>query len=71
MPDNAFYVALNTQLTVPWFVQENDLIGGWCVTNVDMLPSQMGYHLGELVIADMMTEPVARHIVELHNRSLS
>lgn len=48
-----------------WYVHPNDLIGGWCVMDVDQPPSA-----GPGTVADVVTEGVARHIADLHNRAL-
>lgn len=48
-----------------WYVHPNDLIGGYCVMPIDAPPSS-----GCFSIADFMVESHARHIVELHNRSV-
>ena len=53
-------------LSVRWFAQPNDLIGGWCAMTVDAPPSE---GIG-LSVADFMTEAAARHIVALHNEAL-
>jgi hypothetical protein len=41
----------------PWYPQPNDVIGGWCVTDVDQQPSQ-----GGCAIADFTSEAEARFI---------
>lgn len=41
----------------PWFARENDLIGGWCVTEVDELPSS-----GAIEVADFASEFNARFV---------
>lgn len=58
-------------LQVKWFVVVNDLIGGWCVRTSPLLPSEVvdrevdGWDVG-----DFLTEEIAKHIVELHNREV-
>lgn len=47
---------------VEWFVQENDIIGGWCVMPVDEPPS-----LGVSEVADFTTRELAEHIANIHN----
>lgn len=48
-----------------WFVQPNDLIGGWAITVTDEPPSA-----GYPEVADFLSERAAWHIVELHNAAL-
>lgn len=48
-----------------WFVQPDDLIGGWCITPLPLPPSA-----GTPQIADFLKEEVARYIVSLHNQRL-
>lgn len=51
---------------VPWYVQPNDLIGGWCIMPIDEPPSQ-----GEaMIVADVISESLAREIVDAHNARL-
>jgi quinol-cytochrome oxidoreductase complex cytochrome b subunit len=52
-------------LAARWYVQPNDLIGGWAITVTDELPSA-----GYPEVADFLSEPAARHIVELHNAAI-
>lgn len=54
-----------SMLAVRWFVQPNDVIGGWCVTVVDLPPSS-----GYPEVADFLSERAARHIADLHNAAL-
>jgi hypothetical protein len=49
-------------LTVPWYAQPDDLIGGWCVMLTDDPPSA-----GGIQVADFCHEGAARHVAELHN----
>ena len=46
----------------PLFAKENDLIGGWCVMNVDKPPSQANYKKNEYDIADFVNEENAKFI---------
>lgn len=49
-----------------WYPKPNDLIGGWCVMNVDKPPSEVD-NKTEFDVADFIPEPAARHIAALHN----
>jgi hypothetical protein len=49
-------------MTMSWFAQPNDLIGGWCVMPIPKPPS-----CGVAEVADFCREEVARHVAELHN----
>lgn len=53
--------------TVKWFAKFNDLIGGWCVGTDDRPPSREGV----VLVADFITEDVARYVASLHNDRLS
>lgn len=59
-------------LTERWYVQPNDLIGGWCVMNRDFPPSQLNRDADPDAreVGDFLGEDVARHVVALHNASL-
>lgn len=46
-----------------WYVQEDDLIGGWCITVVDKPPSA-----GAIEVGSFLGEDTARHIADLHNK---
>lgn len=52
-------------LAARWYVQRNDLIGGWAITVTDEPPSA-----GYPEVADFLSERAARHIVELHNAAI-
>lgn len=57
----------NDLLAAKWYVQENDLIGGWCAMTSDDPPSeQKGFP-----VADFLTEEIAKHIVSVHNNWLA
>lgn len=47
-----------------WYVQPNDLIGGWCVMTEDKPPSEAD---PASWIGDCLSQEVAEHIVVLHN----
>lgn len=53
-------------INIKWYVQPNDLVGGWCISNVDKPPSQHN-HIDEFEIGDLLTEEVANYIVSIHN----
>lgn len=55
----------DAMLTSRWYAHPNDLVGGWCVTFVDLPPSQ-----GAPSVADFLSERAAQHIVDLHNATL-
>lgn len=61
---------IGNPLVQRWYVQVDDLIGGWCVTNVNKPPSQLNWEIGEYEVASFVLEDVARHIAHLHNQSL-
>lgn len=54
-------------LTVKWYVQPEDLIGGWCIMTTDYPPSENKGHY----IADFIRKEDAEYIVELHNKNLT
>ena len=56
---------LRDELKSRWYVQENDVVGGYRVTTVDAPPST-----GAMELADFVNEEHAKHIVELHNEWL-
>ena len=51
-----------------WYAHPDDLIGGWCIMNIDLPPSQTS---GIRQIASVCDETVARHIASLHNTDLT
>jgi len=59
--------ALVNFLTQKWRAQEDNLIGGWCVTPAGdpRTPAE-----GAPSLADFSTEQMARHVAELHNNWL-
>lgn len=48
-----------------WYVEENDLIGGWCITVLPLPPST-----GNIPIADFLSENTAKNLVAMHNNKL-
>lgn len=52
-----------------WYAYPNDLIGGWCVMNIDKMPSSADGHF-EYAVADFISEELATHIATLHNNWL-
>lgn len=48
-----------------WFVQPDDLIGGWCIMPINQPPSS-----GCFEVASFMSKIAAEHVVFLHNRVL-
>lgn len=57
-------IALNGLTNRKWFVQPNDLVGGWCVMPVNLPPSS-----GAVALLDTFTEDLAAYVVHLHNAS--
>lgn len=55
-------------LTAFWYVQPNDMVGGWCVCNTDTPPSKHDPLYNETIVADMLDEASATHIANLHNQ---
>jgi len=51
-----------------WYVVENDLIGGWSISNVDKPESQRDGSAEEFEIGLFMTKAIAEHVVFQHNR---
>jgi len=49
-----------------WYVQPNDLIGGWSVMNVDKPPSQIDPSKGEYELGDFPTKRLAQEMVLGH-----
>ena len=49
----------------PWFVEADDLVGGWCITPLPFPPST-----GNVEIAQFIHEDIARYIANLHNEHL-
>lgn len=58
-------------LAVPWHPVANDLIGGWAVATEDVPPSRHSPANGVLLVADFISEDVARHVAALHNAALA
>lgn len=53
-------------LNTKWFPKPNDVIGGWCVMDVDETPSTAR----RAEVADFIDYPIAKHIADLHNAHL-
>lgn len=49
-----------------WYAKENDLIGGWCVMDVDQTPGEAQ----RPEIADFCSKENAERIAALHNASI-
>lgn len=49
-----------------WFVKENDLIGGWCVMDINETPA----NTKRVPVADFMDELSSIHVASLHNNWL-
>jgi hypothetical protein len=54
-------------LEAPWYVQPNDLIGGWCVTAINEPPST---GRGPAVADMVLDKAIAERIVKDHNRHI-
>lgn len=54
-------------LAAPWYAKPNDLIGGWCVMDIDQTPAQ-AQRPG---VADFTSQALAEHIADLHNQHLA
>lgn len=54
-------------LTATWYAKPNDLIGGWCVGTDELPPSKASV---APLVADFISEAVARHVAALHNRGV-
>jgi hypothetical protein len=53
-------------LNVIWYAKPNDVIGGWCVMDVNATPGEAEKY----EIADFISQEIAEHIAELHNNWL-
>jgi hypothetical protein len=53
-----------TAMAARWYAKPDDLIGGWCVMDIDETPRLSGRPW----VATFCSEQVARHIADLHNR---
>ncbi len=62
--------AIANMLNVRWYAAVDDLVGGWCVSNVDKRASEQDFRTGDIYIADALNEDIAQHIIELHNATL-
>jgi hypothetical protein len=51
-------------LDANWYVQPNDLFGGWCIMLDNRPPSA-----GGAMIIDCASRDIAEHVAELHNRT--
>lgn len=52
-----------------WYAIEDDLIGGWCVMDADMPPSQATPENGVREIANFIRREDAEKIARLHNNN--
>lgn len=55
------------QLFERWYVQHDDLIGGWCLTNVDRPPSTHDHTKGELIVASFLRFNDALWVATTHD----
>ena len=58
-------------LAVPWYVNVDDLIGGYIVGNRDKPNSQYDYRVGDVAAVWGAPKHVADHIAALHNQYLA
>lgn len=52
-------------IDMEWHAKVNDEVGGWCVGTDEPTPANGGN-----IVADMLSEETAQHVVALHNASL-
>lgn len=50
-----------------WYAIENDCIGGWDVSTVNLPESQRDPQFGEFEVGTFMTKEVAEHVAYVHN----
>lgn len=55
-----------TVLNTRWYPKPNDVIGGWCVMDVDESPGKAN----RPEVADFIDYPIAKHVADLHNNYL-
>ena len=56
-------------LDAEWYVVENDVIGGWAISTVNLPVSGIDPRkYGVYIVGEMLSIRVAEHIVDLHNR---
>lgn len=74
-PTHGVTMSIRDAVQVPWYVIENDLIGGWDISTVNKPASQHrrpGTDPGDIEVAwGLPNKIVAEYIVGLHNRHLS
>lgn len=57
-------------LDVVWYAVPDDTVGGWAVANADRPVSAHSRATGVFAVGDFLSEPLARHVADLHNRWL-
>lgn len=64
-------------LTRTWYVKPDDVIGGWCIMDIDATPAEApvvtradGYRYPVPTVASFLSKEVAEHVVHLHNSQL-
>lgn len=57
-------------LTTRWYAVPDDTVGGWAVASVDRPVSLHDHRRGDVALGDALSERVARHVAETHNRGL-
>lgn len=56
---------------VMWYAKPDDLVGGWCIMNVDKTPAFCNFfEANEIQIGCFLSEDIAKRIVRLHNGEL-
>lgn len=62
----------NTIMRSRWYPVVNDLIGGWAVATVDkpLADVRIEPSSDEFWVLDTISEEIARHVSDLHNREM-
>jgi len=55
------------EVTEHWYVQVDDLLGGWCVMNAPITPADAVTRLGQYEVVDFVSLPAAARIAHLAN----
>lgn len=51
-----------------WYAIANDTIGGWDVATANIPDSRRNYSNGEYEVGTFLTQSVAQHIADIHNK---
>lgn len=62
----------NDLMTQRWYPVEDDVVGGYCVSNVDKPVSEQDpVSLGDTIVCwGFQNQELARHVALLHNKTL-